>query len=217
MTEEPIEPTDEELGIFDASPLGQDVAAHYAALKLVDRLTANKAFAIPKDGFSLKVLRELAEDFSTAAKPLVVFEHETVYEVRMLEKGQNPKRFYSYVGNHGEAAVNLQSLDEEAQERVLDCIREIFLLPSETNAKYEPKFTPEWNEHSVFSYSLIHRKLAAIVLFRKAKRGATFEIKKALANLIEADMIHEVPPAIAMSSYGTGGQLFKLQVKGRLK
>lgn len=209
MTEEPaiVEPTDEELGIFDASPLGQEIAAHYAALKLVDRLKPNKAFAIAKEGFSLKVLRELAEDISTAAKPLVVFEHETVYEVRMLEKGQNPKRFYAYVGKPGEPP-QLEADDTKAI--VMQAIRDFFERPAEDFAAYEPRFSKQWQDERAFSHTMVSRKIVALSSFRKAKGGGTALLKTVLTELVSEGILYEVPEGFAEQHFGTTGKLYRL-------
>jgi len=207
MTDEPVEARNPR--IVPASNLGEDVERHYVEMGLALELQPNEAFAIPKSGFSLKLLREIAEDMSTAQKPLVVFEHgdPPVFEVRRLQPGRSAKRFYAYVGKPEELATD-EALEPKAL--VMQVIAGFFEKPPEDFATYEPKFTKEWQDERAFSYSMLSRRVVPLALFRKSQGGGTALLKKLLTELVSEGKLYEVPEAFAEQHFGTTGKVYRL-------
>lgn len=210
MTDEPVEARNPR--IVPASNLGEDVERHYVEMGLALELQPNEAFAIPKSGFSLKLLRRIAEDMSTAQKPFVVFEHgdPPVFEVRRLQPGRSPKRFYEYVGKSEEAQPIEDESKSEEKATLLETISEILNGSIEEARKYEPKFTQDWKSGSVISYSMLHKKNAGKAIFRKSGMGSTAAIKAALTQLVAEGKLYEIPEAFASQAYGASGKLYRL-------
>ncbi|AKU43065.1 hypothetical protein RCTITAN_49 [Rhodobacter phage RcTitan] len=209
MADEPVEARNPR--IVAASNLGEDVERHYVEMSIALELKPDEAFAIPKKGFSLKLLREIAEDMSNAQKPFVVFEHDDppVFEVRRLQPGRSAKRFYAYVGKPGIKSP-LEESNSEKQTTILETISEILNGSIEEARKYEPKFTQDWKAGSVVSYSMLHKKNAGKAVFRKSAQGSTAAIKAVLTELVSEGKLYEIPEAFASQAYGSSGQLYRL-------
>lgn len=214
MTEEPTEETNvksfEEADprIMPASHLGADVSRHYETLELCGVLKANEAFPVSKHDHSLKLLRELCADKSTTAKPLVVLEHDEVYEVRLLPKGQSPKVFYSYVGKT-QKTIAEESGDGFAQA-ILDNINAAFESDPADLMKYEAALTASWITERIVSYSMIHRRTSSLSLFRKSPDGATVSLKKGFQELVEQGKVETVPKSYMEDKFDFSGVAYRL-------
>lgn len=206
--------------ITAASMIGSDVAAHYAEMSICDELSPNEAFAIQAQGFSLKLLRELADDRSTGKKAFVVFEHTDAgcFEVRRLPDGQNPKRYYGAVDlwpkqavpeAHDKHDLHVGSEEQALQlSRLIETIEELFERPVEESMKYFPGYCEDMRLNRIIPYTYIHRKLSSVAVFRKSKDGPTANLKKGLAELVKMRYVKEVPKGFS-KTYGTEAAMYQ--------
>lgn len=197
--------------IIQASGIGAKTAKHYSEMELCDELAPEEAFAITAEGFDLQLLRALAEDRSTGKKAFVVFEHDDLecFEVRRLKDGQSPKRYYAElattrpnVGKSGEAS---------AIDRVRSVVREVISGSLADAVKYCEQYTIEMQKEKVIPYSILHRRLSSVAIFRKDKRGPTPALRSAIDSLCDEGYLRAVPKGFAEATFGFGGELYKLE------
>lgn len=99
---------------------------------------------------------------------------------------------------------------------IIRVIKDYYKLPYESVSKYMQPANPVLHQDRVVPYVYIQRRLIAAAAFRNDKSGATFAMKRAIQNLVDADRIKELGKVWAQEKYGTSQRCFALSDLGIL-
>src|SRR5690349_10795387 len=99
---------------------------HVEAMKAVDKQPEGFSFAVVKIGFSLALLRNLADLANVGKKAFVVVEWPEAFEVQRLPDGSNTKLFYRYHALQAnateEAAVKVREVLADYKQLSFDSV-----------------------------------------------------------------------------------------------
>lgn len=108
----------------------------------------------------------------------------------------------------GEIGANTFEIRQAGE--IIRVIKDYYKLPYESVSKYMQPANPVLHQDRVVPYVYIQRRLIAAAAFRNDKSGATFAMKRAIQNLVDADRIKELGKVWAQEKYGTSQRCFAL-------
>lgn len=204
----------EEFNFIDPSQEGGFYLAHSALMEPLKTCPEGKAFSIAKnetgaagEPISYRVLRDIADRYSVGKKAFVVIEHPNVFEVRRLTDCESISLFYKFLKK------DEKSFDNDALEVIEKMSKEFKDQDIEHVLKYSQLDAPlakRLHDEGVIPYSYLQRRTVAMAAFRKSDSGATEQLKKAIASLIEKGIIVELPDSATKSFYETSAKLYKV-------
>ncbi len=215
MTEDNDETTAEvtQSEFIDPSPVGDELMRHYAALEPCERIPVAKSFTLPMAEYKAPLLMGLLKQISKLHRVLVLIEHAELglFEIRRLPNGYDAGFFYHTLKASADAPDNVGNYEEaELREKLLEALKASFVLSDDETKSYDPSFSLQMKNENVVSYTYLHRKLANIAAFRKAKGGATAALKKTLDTLCDEGVIERVPPAYAEKAFQVTAKVYRL-------
>jgi len=196
----------EKTNYCDPSGVANFYLNHVAAMVPVEAMPAGKSLAVPLEGYSLSLLRDLAAKASVGKKALVVIAWPTGYEVQRLPDGSCTKLFYRYLNqtDEGDQANELSDTISEVKRVVQEYVESSF----EKCVKYDVALLPEVKEANVVSYAYIQRRVANLKAFRNAHEGSTKRFKATIEAIIGEGYLTEVDK----DKYKTSAKLYKVEV-----
>jgi hypothetical protein len=102
--------------------------------------------------------------------------------------------------------IGSNSFEVKQSQEIIRLIKEYINSSYEKIERYS-KF-PKLHFDKVIPYAYIQRRLVASAAFRNDRSGATFAIKRALQNLVDADRIKEASKQYMSEKYGTNQRCF---------
>jgi len=102
--------------------------------------------------------------------------------------------------------IGSNSFEVKQSGEIIRLIKEYVKSPYEKIEKYS-KF-PTLHADKIVPYAFIQRRLVASSAFRNDRAGATFAIKRAVQNLIDADRINEAGKVYMKDKHGTNQRCF---------
>ena len=215
MTEDNDEMTTElpQSEFIDPSPVGDDLMRHYAALEPCERIPVAKSFTLPMAEYKAPLLMGLLKQISKLHRVLVLIEHAELglFEIRRLPNGYDAGFFYRMINAPADTPSNVGNYDElEIRDKLLEAITDALATSTEDGQKYDANFSLQMKNENVVTYAYIHRKLANVAAFRKAKGGATAALKKMLDTLCDEGILERVPPAYAENAFQVTAKVYRL-------
>lgn len=202
--------TENEFEYVEPSNVGELYLKHVEAMKPVESQPIGKSFAIPREDYSLSLLRDLADVSNVGKRAVVVLEWPEVFEVQRLPDGTNTKLFYRYsTGNKRGNRVEISEAGESVDElkRILsDYVNEDF----DEAMKYDKGLSAEAKSEKVVSYAYMQRRCLGLASFKNAPEGATKRFKASIEDLIEEGYISAVPKQVASGTFETNGKLYQI-------
>ena len=198
---------------IDPSPVGDELMRHYAALEPCERIPVAKSYTLPMAEYKAPLLMGLLKQISKLNRVLVLIEHAELglFEIRRLPNGYDAGFFYRTINAPADAPSNVGNYDEtEIREKLLDAITDALATSTEDGQKYDAKFSLHMKNENVVTYTYLHRKLANVAAFRKAKGGATEALKKMLDTLCDEGILERVPPAYAEKAFQVTAKVYRL-------
>ena len=187
---------------LEPSPVGDEFMRHSAAMEPAARVPVHKAFAIAP-GFNVGMLRKMAEAYKP--KRIVVIDHgEQGFEVRRLGNNDGVSLFYASIKQISESSEKVFDLSDF--EKFLE---EYKTATFEQIEKYKA-VNEQMKRDAVVSYSYLHKRLTKLAFFKNSEHGETTELKKAIEDAIEAELITELPPNLCKEAYKSSARLFKI-------
>jgi hypothetical protein len=104
-------------------------------------------------------------------------------------------------------------VDNEEQKQLaalMKAVRAFVVTPWGEVAKYAGDGASALHSDRIVPYSYLHRKLAAVAVFRKDRQGATAAIKRALKTLTERGDLAEMSRAVMSKDYGSGSVAYAI-------
>lgn len=209
--ETPAEVTQGEF--IDPSPVGDELMRHYAALEPCERIPVAKSYTLPMAEYKAPLLMGLLKQISKLNRVLVLIEHAELglFEIRRLPNGYDAGFFYHTLKASADAPDNVGNYEEaELREKLLDALKASFVLSGDETKSYDRNFSLQMKNENVVTYTYLHRKLANVAAFRKAKGGATEALKNALDTLCDEGIIERVPPAYAEKAFQVTAKVYRL-------
>ena len=188
----------------EPSNVGNFYLKHVDVMKPLEDQPEKKSFAVSKEGYSLQLLREIAESKSVNKKVFVVIEWPEVFEVQRLPDGSNAKLFYRYCTNAKYDCTDSSMVDIE------NIICQYIKSDLESCLKYDKNLTPEIKNENIISYTYLHRRCASLASFRKSANGSTELLKILLKMLSDNKIIEAVSNDIATGMFKTTAKLYKV-------
>lgn len=107
--------------------------------------------------------------------------------------------------------------EETKQERIIKkvCQDYVNFAYSKCEKYCQGKDAGALHAGKIISYVYIQRRVAAMAAFRGDPRGVTFSIQRTIRNLIDADVLREVPPS-EMAKFGTRQKGYMISDYGSL-
>lgn len=198
---------------IDPSPIGDELMRHYAALEPCERIPVAKSFTLPMAEYKAPLLMGLLKQISKLNRVLVLIEHAELglFEIRRLPNGYDAGFFYHTLKASADTSDNVGNYEEaELREKLLDALKASFVLSGDETKSYDRNFSLQMKNENVVTYTYIHRKLANVAAFRKAKGGATEALKKTLDTLCDEGIIERVPPAYAEKAFQVTAKVYRL-------
>lgn len=198
---------------IDPSPVGDELMRHYAALEPCERIPVAKSFTLPMAEYKAPLLMGLLKQISKLNRVLVLIEHAELglFEIRRLPNGYDAGFFYHTLKASADTSDNVGNYEEaELREKLLDALKASFVLSGDETKSYDRNFSLQMKNENVVTYTYIHRKLANVAAFRKAKGGATEALKKTLDTLCDEGIIERVPPAYAEKAFQVTAKVYRL-------
>ncbi len=178
---------------------------HEKAMEPIKGLAQDKSFGVILDGFSLNLLRDIANRANSVGnRAVVVIPWETGYEVRRLPDGSDPKLFYKYF-SQSSAGGNVDVLADSVID-MKRIVSEYSELNFEDCQRYDTNMPLEAFESGVISYAYLQRRVANLRSYRNAAEGATKRMKATLESLIEAKLLTPVEKG----KYEFRGKLYQI-------
>ena len=209
--ETPAEVTQGEF--IDPSPVGDELMRHYAALEPCERIPVAKSYTLPMAEYKAPLLMGLLKQISKLHRVLVLIEHAELglFEIRRLPNGYDAGFFYHTLKASADTSDNVGNYEEaELREKLLDALKGSFVLSSDETKSYDRNFSLQMKNENAVTYTYLHRKLANVAAFRKAKGGATAALKKTLDTLCDEGIIERVPPAYAEKAFQVTAKVYRL-------
>ena len=209
--ETPAEVTQGEF--IDPSPIGDELMRHYAALEPCERIPVAKSFTLPMAEYKAPLLTGLLKQISKLNRVLVLIEHAELglFEIRRLPNGYDAGFFYRTINAPADTPDNVGNYEEaELREKLLETITDALVTSDEDGQKYDANFSMKMKNENVVTYAYLHRKLANVAAFRKAKGGATAALKKTLDTLCDEGIVERVPPAYAEKAFQVTAKVYRL-------
>lgn len=214
MTEDNDETTTElpQSEFIDPSPVGDELMRHYAALEPCERIPVAKSFTLPMAEYKAPLLMGLLKQISKLNRVLVLIEHAELglFEIRRLPNGYDAGFFYRTINAPADTSDNVGIDEQELREKLLETIADALVTSDEDGQKYDANFSMKMKNENVVTYAYLHRKLANVAAFRKAKGGATAALKKTLDTLCDEGIIERVPPAYVFSAFQVTAKVYRL-------
>ncbi len=202
--------TENEFEYVEPSNIGEYYLKHVEAMKPTESQPEGKSFAIPSDGYSLSLLRDLADAANVGKKAIVVVEWPEVFEVQRLPDGSNTKLFYRYsTGNKRGNRVELSECEESIEE-IKRILNEYIEDNFEECLKYDKNINAEAKAEKIVSYAYVQRRCLGLAAFRKAPEGAAKRFKSAIEELVESGYLKAVPKTVAAGTFETNGKLYQI-------
>ena len=209
--ETPAEVTQGEF--IDPSPVGDELMRHYAALEPCERIPVAKSYTLPMAEYKAPLLMGLLKQISKLNRVLVLIEHAELglFEIRRLPNGYDAGFFYHTLKASADTSDNVGNYEEaELREKLLDALKASFVLSGDETKSYDRNFSLQMKNENAVTYTYLHRKLANVAAFRKAKGGATEALKKTLDTLCDEGIIERVPPAYAEKAFQVTAKVYRL-------
>ena len=208
--ETPAEVTQGEF--IDPSPVGDELMRHYAALEPCERIPVAKSYTLPMAEYKAPLLMGLLKQISKLNRVLVLIEHVELglFEIRRLPNGYDAGFFYRTINAPADTSDNVGIDEQELREKLLETITDALVTSDEDGQKYDANFSMKMKNENVVTYAYLHRKLANVAAFRKAKGGATAALKKTLDTLCDEGIIERVPPAYVFSAFQVTAKVYRL-------
>ena len=215
MTEDNDETTAElpQSEFIDPSPVGDELMRHYEALEPCERIPVAKSFTLPMAEYKAPLLMGLLKQISKLNRVLVLIEHAELglFEIRRLPNGYDAAFFYHMLKAPADTPDNVGNYEEtELREKLLETFGKGLLASNDETATYDANFSLQMKNENVVTYAYIHRKLANVAAFRKAKGGATAALKKMLDTLCDEGILERVPPAYAEKAFQVTAKVYRL-------
>lgn len=201
--------TENEFEYVEPSNIGEYYLKHVEAMKPTEKQPEGKSFAIPSEGYSLSLLRDLADAANVGKKAIVVVEWPEVFEVQRLPDGSNTKLFYRYSTGNKKGRSEHSELDESIEE-VKRVLNEYIEDDFEAAVKYDDSLSIEIKKENVVSHSYIQRRCTGLASFRKAPEGSSKRFKATIKSLIEEGILNQVPKQVASGTFETGRTLYQI-------
>ena len=182
---------------------------HVEAMKATEEQPEGRSFALPKEGYSLALLRDLAELANVGKRAYVVIEWPQAFEVQRLPDGSNTKLFYRYLAGSEKPSFTNNS----PSDKLRDFLRKYNELPLESCSQYDKNITEEMKSQNYVTYTLLQRRLAGVAAFRNSAKGSTETLKDCIAELAESGELVELPEELVKSSFELSGKVFKIALK----
>ena len=198
---------------IDPSPVGEELMRHYAALEPCERIPVAKSYTLPMAEYKAPLLMGLLKQISKLNRVLVLIEHAELglFEIRRLPNGYDAGFFYHTLKASADTSDNVGNYEEaELREKLLDALKASFVLSGDETKSYDRNFSLQMKNENVVTYTYLHRKLANVAAFRKAKGGATEALKNALDTLCDEGIIERVPPAYAEKAFQVTAKVYRL-------
>ena len=209
--ETPAEVTQGEF--IDPSPVGDELMRHYAALEPCERIPVAKSYTLPMAEYKAPLLMGLLKQISKLNRVLVLIGHTELglFEIRRLPNGYDAGFFYRTIEAPADAPDNVGNYEEtELREKLLEAFEKGLLSSNDETKAYDRNFSLQMKNEKVVTYAYLHRKLANVAAFRKAKGGATEALKKTLDTLCDEGIIERVPPAYAEKAFQVTAKVYRL-------
>tara|TARA_Y100001973_G_scaffold106643_1_gene186073 strand:- start:12962 stop:13591 length:630 start_codon:yes stop_codon:yes gene_type:complete len=201
--------TENEFEYVEPSNVGEYYLKHVEAMKPIKSQPEGKSFAIQREGYSLALLREIADLANVGKKAVVVIEWPEVFEVQRLPDGSNTKLFYRYSTGDKKDRVEHSEIGDSVSD-IKSIVAQYIESNFEDCLKYDKKLNAEAKIENVISYSYIQRRSASLASFRKAPEGSTARLKAAIDALVEIDFLNAVPDNVAAGTFETTGKLYQI-------
>jgi hypothetical protein len=104
--------------------------------------------------------------------------------------------------------IGSNSFEVKQANEIIRVISDYVKSPYEKAEKYMQFKSPQMHNDKVIPYGYLNKRLAAVAAFRNDKAQATFAIKRAIQNLIDADRIKELGKIWINDKYGTSQRCF---------
>lgn len=198
---------------IDPSPVGDELMRHYTALEPCERIPVAKSYTLPMAEYKSSLLMSLLKQISKLNRVLVLIGHTELglFEIRRLPNGYDAGFFYRTINAPANAPDNVGNYEEaELREKLLEAFEKGLLSSDDETKSYDPSFSLQMKNENVVSYTYLHRKLANIAAFRKAKGGATEALKKTLDMLCDEGIVERVPPAYAEKAFQVTAKVYRL-------
>lgn len=209
--ETPAEVTQGEF--IDPSPVGDELMRHYAALEPCERIPVAKSYTLPMAEYKAPLLMGLLKQISKLNRVLVLIGHAELglFEIRRLPNGYDAGFFYHTIAAPADAPDNVGNYEEtELREKLLEAFKKSLLSSNDETKAYDRNFSLQMKNEKVVTYAYLHRKLANVAAFRKAKGGATEALKKTLDTLCDEGVVERVPPAYAEKAFQVTAKVYRL-------
>jgi hypothetical protein len=188
------------------SNVGEFYLKHVEAMAAMEQQPERTSFGLAREGFSLALLRDLAEAFNVGKRAHVVIEWPTGFEVQRLPDGSNTKLFYRYLkGEEKEVSLNV-----DASEKLQEVLQSYLKLELDDCLKYDAKLTKEIKESRIISFAYIQRRLSNVIAFKNSPEGATKKLAACIAELVEQELLVAMPEAVTKEAFGTSAKLYKI-------
>ncbi|AKU43220.1 replicative primase/helicase [Rhodobacter phage RcSpartan] len=105
-------------------------------------------------------------------------------------------------------------IDNEEQKQLaalMKAVKSYVVSPWPEVAKYSGDGASNLHSARIVPYSFLHRKLAAVAVFRKDRQGATQAIKRALKTLTERGDLAEMSRAVMSKEYGSASVAYAIE------
>ena len=215
MTEDNDETTAElpQSEFIDPSPVGDELMRHYAALEPCERIPVAKSYTLPMAEYKAPLLMGLLKQISKLNRVLVLIEHAELglFEIRRLPNGYDASYFYRTINAPADADLDVGNHEEaELREKFLEAFKNALLSSSDETKTYDPNFSLQMKNEKAVTHTFLHRKLANVAAFRKAKGGGTAALKKTLDTLCDEGIIERVPLSYAEKAFQVTGKVYRL-------
>lgn len=104
--------------------------------------------------------------------------------------------------------IGSNSFEVKQAQEIIRVIKDYISSPYEKIEKYCQFKSPQMHNDKVIPYGYLNKRLVAVAAFRNDKAQATFAIKRAIQNLIDADRVKEVGKLWSQDKYGTTQRCF---------
>lgn len=107
--------------------------------------------------------------------------------------------------------IGHNTFEVKQAHEIIRVIKDYYKLPYENIEKYMQPSNPKMHMDKVIPYVYLQRRLVAASAFRNDKNGATFSLKRAIQNLVDADRLNEVGKKWMIDKYGSNQRCFMVK------
>ncbi len=191
----------------ERSQAGNFYRKHVDIMAPVSSQPVDRSFAVPKEGLSFSLLKELADSLSVGKRRIVVIEHEAAYEIQRIPDNYNLRLFYRYLNENSMKPFGANS---DTMENIKRIAFDYLKSDVDKNLNYDKNLSLLMQQNNVISYAYLQRRIASLAAFRRAPEGSSMHLKNILGELEKTGFIVKLTKATTDRSYGTSAKLYQI-------